>query len=327
MGALLDLTTEISVEQAVESFRQDVIAGLSAQRKTLPCKYFYDEAGSRLFEDICDLEEYYLTRTELSLLNQVIDDIAHRIGPDVTIIEPGSGAGTKIRLLLESLDSPQSYIPVEISKEALLQSVEALSAAFPDIEMQPIAGDFDQVFSRPDYFKASAAKKRVVFFPGSTIGNFDPVAALGFLKKIARTVGKGGGLLIGVDLIKDRHVLLDAYNDANGVTEAFNKNLLQRINNELQGEFELDAFAHRSIYSEDHNRIEMHLVSQYEQSVKVDGHRFAFRANESIHTENSHKYSVDSFRELAAGAGFGLVDCWRDDKNWFAVFYFEQQAL
>lgn len=256
-----------------------------------------------------------------------MDDIAARIGPDVTIIEPGSGAGTKIRLLLESLDSPQGYIPVEISREALLDSVATLSSAFPDLEMQPIAGDFDQVFSRPDYFSELAASKRVVFFPGSTIGNFDRVSALAFLQKIARTVGKGGGLLIGVDLIKDRDVLLDAYNDAGGITEAFNKNLLRRINNELQGGFSLEAFAHRSIYNEEHHRIEMHLVSRCEQTVGMDGHRFSFHADETIHTENSHKYSVDSFCNLAAGAGFGLVDCWQDDKNWFAVFYFEQQSL
>ncbi|MDX1695591.1 MAG: L-histidine N(alpha)-methyltransferase, partial [Ketobacteraceae bacterium] len=225
----------------------------------------------------------------------------------------------------DSLESPQSYTPVEISKEALLQSVAALSSAFPDIDMQPIAGDFDLVFSRPDYFSGVSSRKRVVFFPGSTIGNFDPVSAREFLKKLARTARKGGGLLIGVDLIKDRSVLLDAYNDSRGITAAFNKNLLQRINNELQGNFDLRAFNHRSLYNEDHDRIEMHLVSLTEQTVAIDGQAFHFDTNESIHTENSHKYSVDSFTGMAADAGFGLVDYWCDPKDWFAIFYFEVQ--
>ena len=323
MGALLDLTSATDSRQWLREFQQDVLTGLSAEQKTLPCKYFYDETGSQLFEAICDLDEYYVTRTEVSLLQNAVGDIAQCIGPEASIIEPGSGAGTKIRLLLDSLEAPRSYTPVEISRETLLQSVESLSAAFPDIAMRPIAGDFDQVFSEPDHFRQPEARKRVVFFPGSTIGNFDRTAALGFLRKLASVVGSGGGLLIGVDLIKDRDVLLEAYNDADGITAAFNKNLLRRINDELDGGFELDRFAHQSIYNENHHRIEMHLVSRCDQSVRVQQQDFRFAEGESIHTENSHKYSITSFAELAAAAGFTLREYWKDSRDWFATLYFE----
>lgn len=322
MGALLDLTESNQQQSTVEEFMREVVNGLSKPQKTLPCKYFYDEQGSRLFEAICELEEYYVTRTELALLKQIMQDIAAHVGPDAAVIEPGSGAGKKIRLLLDSLESPACYTPVEISKEILIRSVEELSASFPDIPMKPIAGDFDRVFSQPEHFNHQASKK-VVFFPGSTIGNFEHSAAQAFLKRLADSVGKGGGLLIGVDLIKEEEVLLDAYNDSQGITAAFNKNLLARINRELDGDFELDAFCHQSIYNQDKQRIEMHLISNKTQTVEIKDHNFCFAQGETIHTENSHKYSVATITKLAETAGFTRINHWCDDNEWFGTFYFE----
>ena len=328
MGALLDLTSQHAQQDHKAAFFMDVVAGLSQSQKTLPCKYFYDELGSQLFEKICELDEYYVTRTELQLLNQVVNDIATHIGPDAAIIEPGSGAGQKIRLLLDSLDSPRSYIPVEISKEILIRSVEELSASFPTINMRPIAGDFSNVFSNPHYLDHEQlnfrpAHKKVVFFPGSTIGNFETQEAIAFLKKLANSVGKGGGLLIGVDLIKDREILLDAYNDQQGITADFNKNLLRRINQELKADFDLAQFAHRSTYNEAKDRIEMHSISEQQQTINIDKHQFTFAVQETIHTENSHKYSLQSFAALASKAGFNLINVWTDDNQWFGIFYFE----
>jgi L-histidine N-alpha-methyltransferase len=323
MGALLDLTNDHHHVDANQALLEDVINGLSKHHKTLPCKYFYDDQGSKIFERICELDEYYLTRTELGLLNQVKSEIAEQIGPEALVIEPGSGAGQKIRLLLSSLVSPLGYSPVEISKNTLVQSVEDLGAQFPDIDMKPIAGDFAHVFSNPDYFAHEQAQKHVVFFPGSTIGNFESLDARRFLSKLANTVGGGGGLLIGVDLVKDRQVLLDAYNDSQEVTADFNLNILKRLNRELSCDFDIGNFQHQAIYNEELSRIEMHLVSRCKQSVCIEGNEFDFAKGESIHTENSHKYTLTSFKQLAQTAGFTLKKYWTDSNQWFGIFYLE----
>ncbi|HVL36550.1 MAG TPA: L-histidine N(alpha)-methyltransferase [Burkholderiales bacterium] len=290
--------------------KQDVIAGLSLPQKALPPKYFYDEAGSRLFERICRLPEYYLTRAELSLTREHIASIARFAGRGCQLVEYGSGESLKTRLLIRAL-RPSAYVPVDISPAALAGAAKRLARAFPWLRIVPVHGDF----SRPLDIPASRGR-RVVYFPGSTIGNLAPEEAHALL---SMTRGFAGRMLVGVDLRKDANVLHAAYNDARGVTAAFNLNLLARLNRELGADFRPAAFAHYAFYNAAEGRIEMHLVSLRRQNVRIGRHRFEFDVGESIHTENSYKYSVEGFRALAAAAGFAAKRTWTDRRQLFAL--------
>jgi dimethylhistidine N-methyltransferase len=289
---------------------EDVIAGLSLPQKALPPKYFYDAAGSRLFERICRLPEYYLTRAELALTRKNVASIARFAGRGCELIEYGSGESLKTRLLIRAL-RPSAYLPVDISEAALRGATQRLSREFPWLRIVPINGDF----SRPIELPASRAR-RVVYFPGSTIGNLTPEEAHAFL---SMTRGQATKMLVGVDLRKDANVLHAAYNDSRRVTAAFNLNLLARINRELGADFDLKRFAHYAFYNAALGRIEMHLVSLERQTVRIGRHRFAFDAGESIHTENSYKYSIEGFRALAAQAGFAGKKAWSDRNGLFAL--------
>ena len=298
-----------------DSFREDVIAGLSLPQKSLPPKYFYDAKGSRLFGAICRLKEYYPTRAELALTRRQIGAIARFAGRGNTLIEYGSGESVKSRLLIDAL-RPSAYIPVDISADALRSAAAKLRRGFAWLDIRPVHGDF----SRP--LKISMAQtrgRRVVYFPGSTIGNLTPEEAHGFLRMTRGQVGPRGAMLVGVDLKKDANVLHAAYNDAKGVTAAFNLNLLARINRELRGDFKLRRFRHYAFYNAPQSRIEMHLVSLVAQAVNVGSHRFSFEAGETIHTENSYKYSIEGFRALAANAGFRGEEAWLDPKGLFCL--------
>ena len=300
-------------------FLQDVVRGLSKEQKTLPCKYFYDERGSQLFTEICEQEEYYLTNTEIALLNKYGAEIAAITGQNACIIEPGSGAGEKIQLLLTALDEPDSYMPLDISEEILQASVETITNKFPALKVNPVKIDFTNDINLPECNASS--NKRLVFFPGSTIGNFNPEEASDFLQKLQQIAGPKGSLLIGVDLIKDKEVLEAAYDDKNGVTAEFNKNLLHRINDELNADFDITAFSHNAFFNDEKSRIEMHLTSEQEQSVKIQDNVFEFSEGETIHTENSYKYSVRSFTKLVEESGFAVVKVWQDENELFGLFY------
>jgi dimethylhistidine N-methyltransferase len=306
-----------AVPSGLDRFRADVLRGLRLSRKEIPCKYLYDERGSALFDEICELEEYYLTRTELAILRQHVADMARAIGPDCEIVELGSGSALKTRLLLEHLLEPRAYVPVDISAEPLVRSASELSRRFPRLRIIPVWEDFTGDFEMPDTGVSPA--RRVAYFPGSTIGNFPPASARRLLGSIARLVGRDGGLLIGFDLDKDESIVWPAYNDRLGVTSAFNLNLLARINRELDADFDVDAFAHRADYHRSQERVELSLVSLRAQQVNVAGHRFRFAAGEPIHTEDSYKYSVRHFARLAAGAGFAVERQWLDDNRYFCV--------
>ena len=286
------------------------MAGLSLPQKTLPPKYFYDAAGSRLFERICRLPEYYVTRAELALTRANIGAIARFAGRGCELVEYGSGESLKTRLLIRAL-RPAAYLPVDISAAALQKAAKQLAKDFRWLRVVPVLGDFSRPIELP-----RARAPRVVYFPGSTIGNLDPEEAHAFL---AMTRDQAGRMLVGVDLRKDANVLHAAYNDSRGVTAAFNLNLLARINRELGADFDLGRFSHYAFYNAAAGRIEMHLVSLARQSVRVAGHRFRFDRGESIHTENSYKYSVEGFRALAARAGYAGKKLWTDRKGLFAL--------
>ena len=305
-----------SEEEARENFARDVVAGLTAKRKTLRPKYFYDEEGSRLFEEITQVPEYYPTRTEIGILEEKGAAIAHLIPAGGALIEFGAGSSVKIRSVLRALDKLAVYVPVDISAEFLAGQAEALQEDFPKLKVRPVAADFTKPFELP----AEAREcPRVGFFPGSTIGNFDPPEAESFLRHAARILGPGAHMIVGVDLVKDRDVLRAAYNDADGVTAQFNLNLLRRINRELGGNFDLDCFEHRALFNENRSRVEMHLVSAKRQRVSVCGRAVEFERGETIHTECSYKYTISSFGDLARGAGWTQVESWTDERDYFSV--------
>ena len=299
-----------------DNFLDDVIAGLSLPQKTLPPKYFYDAEGSRLFERICRLREYYPTRAELSLTRQHLGEIARFAGEGCELIEYGSGESVKTRLLIERL-RPARYIPVDISEAALREAAWRLAREFPWLEIAGVVGDFSRPLKLPPY--RGARRRRVAYFPGSTIGNLAAGEAEAFLRMTRGQVGARGAMLVGVDLKKDANVLHAAYNDARGVTAAFNLNLLARINRELGGDFDLRRFRHYAFYNASLGRVEMHLVSLVKQQVRVSRSRFEFDAGETIHTENSCKYSIEEFRVLAAEAGFRGAKVWRDRRRLFSL--------
>jgi L-histidine N-alpha-methyltransferase len=300
-------------------FRADVWAGLEQPQKTLPCKYFYDARGSSLFEAICELPEYYPTRTELSIMDAYAAAMADQLGPGCLLVEYGSGSSRKTRLLLDRLRAPAGYVPIDISRAALAASTRALRAAYPGLAVLPVCADYTEPFELPRV--RTPVERCCVYFPGSTIGNFTPQKAQQFLARMARVAGPGGALLVGVDLRKAPAVLEAAYDDAAGVTAAFNKNLLVRINHEIGADFDLARFRHRAHYDERQGRVEMHLVSLCAQTVTVAGRRFAFEAGETIHTENSYKYGPGQFATLAAGVGLAVRALWTDAAQRFSVQY------
>ena len=308
------------IEPPTSDFLVDVIAGLSSEPRTLPCKYFYDERGAALFQEICELPEYYVTRTEIDILDRYRTEIASQLGPNIELIGLGTGAGTKTRILIEALEKPAVYIPVDISEKQLHESTALFRETFPDLEILPVCADYLQPVALPS--SRHKATRNVVYFPGSTIGNFEPDEAAMFLGRIAKVCCQNGGLLIGADLQKDRHILERAYNDTKGVTAQFNLNLLTRANRELGADFDLGRWRHRAIYNSSAGRIEMHLVSEIDQTVHVADYEFRFRSGEQIITEFSYKYTPESFTALARGAGFEFARMWTDDARLFGVFYF-----
>lgn len=305
-------------EPEKNTFLEDVLQGLQKEQKELPSKYFYDHVGSQLFEQICTLNEYYPTRTELTIMQEYIHEIVELLGPDCLLIEYGSGSSTKTRTLLDALQQPTAYVPIDISKEHLLNSAVSLAIAYPHLEVLPVCADYTSTFEIPSSIKPAQCK--VGYYPGSTIGNFDPEPANCFLQQIAQTC-QGGGLLIGVDLKKDFNILHRAYNDQQGVTALFNLNLLVRINRELGANFQLDQFQHYAFYNPRQSRIEMHLESLKNQVVQIGKTEFSFKLGESIWTESSYKYGLDDFAQLAAKAGFTLERAWIDAQELFSVQY------
>ncbi len=304
-----------------DSFARCITDGLSRTPKEIACKYFYDAEGSALFDAICALPEYYQTRTEVALLRRHAGEIAALVGAEAEIVEFGAGALRKVRILLDALDRPCGYTPIDISGAYLRDVVRRLAADYPKLNLRPMVADFTMPLHVP---AMAGAARRAGFFPGSTIGNFRPDAAMALLRRM-RDMLDGGGLLIGVDLIKDPALLHAAYNDAAGVTAAFNKNLLARANRELGADFDLDAFAHYAPYNPMAQRIEMYLVSLKRQSVQLSGRTMEFATGEAVHTEDSHKYSIESFREIAARAGFLPRAVWTDENRLFSIHWLESR--
>jgi dimethylhistidine N-methyltransferase len=314
--------TAIVIEPPVDAesaFARDVLHGLSAAPKSLPPKYFYDAAGSALFEAITQLPEYYLTRTELGILQASAPQIARLVPPNAALVEFGSGATTKARILLRAAATFAAYVPVDISAEFLGEEAIRLERDFPRLAVIPVAADFMAPFELPAQV---SLRPRIGFFPGSTIGNFEPPEAAALFCNVARVLGRGATLIIGIDLAKDEAVLNAAYNDAAGVTAKFNLNLLARINRELGADFDLASFHHRAFYNRERRRIEMHLQSARSQNVKVAGRTIAFRAGETIHTENSYKFTIEGFAAFAQRCGWTPRAVWTDPDRYFSVHAF-----
>jgi dimethylhistidine N-methyltransferase len=313
--------TVLDLEPVNADFLAEVVSGLSRSPRMLPCKFFYDERGADLFQKICELPEYYITRTETELLRRFAPEIAESIGPNAALIGFGTGAGIKTRMLLEHLRNPIAYIPVDISKQRLVDSAIELSHAMPALEILPVCADYLQELQFPKPLRKP--DHVAVFFPGSTIGNLEPAVAADFLRRVCKLCGQSGGLIIGVDLQKSRAVLEAAYNDGVGITAEFNLNLLVRANRELGADFDLGRWKHRAVYNENEGRIEMHLVSEGEQTVHLGGREFVFAAGEKIITEFSYKHTLEGFAHLAASAGFReAARVWTDPEQLFAIFHF-----
>ena len=314
------LVSFIDLNPATEDFMTAVHDGLSKPQKQLPCKFFYDERGSQIFEQICNLDEYYPTRTEIGILEDRLGEIVELVGRGAHLVELGSGASVKIRTLLSALPDLAQYTAIDISRDFLLQSAALLAQDYPDLDVAAVCADYTTNFQIPAPTNRRSSST-VVFFPGSTIGNFTPEDAKHFLERMAGILDPGSGLLIGVDLKKDPAILRAAYNDSKGVTADFNMNLLERINKELDADFDLDAFFHDAVYLEHHGRVEMRLISRKPQSVTIGRKTFDFEVGEHIHTENSHKFSLDEFRAICETAGFTTVESWADSESLFSVHY------
>jgi len=302
-------------------FLADALDGLSATPRTLPCKYLYDARGSELFEAICDTRDYYVTRADLALHDAHLAEIAGLIGPDAHVIEFGSGAGVKTRHLLAALESPRAYTPIEISEAALRASAAQLQQAFTNLDIEPLCADYTQPIDDSALELDPPARRRVMYFPGSTISNFEHGEALEFLARMARIIGKSGGVLIGVDLLKSEERLIKAYDDDQGVTAAFNLNLLHRMIRDLDAAIDVEAFRHEARFNSQLGRVEMHLVAKTDTEIGLAGQRFSFDAGESIHTENSHKYSIDGFTDLARSAGLRSEQVWTDPDGLFSMHW------
>lgn len=309
--------TQLFVQPLSRGIIDEVIEGLKSDPRTLPPKLFYDAVGAALFERICELPEYYLTRTELSILHSAVAEIAEMIGPRAALIEYGSGAGQKVRLLLDTLEDPRAYVPVDISARQLADVAESLAAEYPRVEIKPVCADYTARFELPSL--PAGVNRRVAFFPGSTIGNFHPAHAAAFLSRVRTLIGSNGMLLLGVDRVKNHDVLHAAYNDAEGVTARFNLNLLERIVRETGAQIDVGSFEHHAFFNADASRIEMHLRSRVDQVCVVGDERIAFNAGETIWTESSYKYSDELFEALIAAAGFETARLWTDEDNKFWV--------
>jgi len=308
----------LSPSTSSDGLLKEIVSGLRKSKKELPTKLFYDEKGSQLFDEICLLEEYYLTRTEIHIMEENIDAIVELIKDSCILIEYGSGNSTKTRCLLDHLPDLAAYLPVDISKDYLNNSVEALKKSYPHLEINPILADYNQPIQTPETIGLA---RKLAYFPGSTIGNFTPDQAIEFMQNIARVVGQGGGFLIGVDLIKDTEVLHKAYNDVRGITAEFNLNILTHINELFSATFRIENFKHFAFYNEEANRIEMHLISELDQTVDVGDETFNFNKGENILTEVSYKYSLIGFADLAFQAGFDVKKVWTDPNNYFSIQY------
>lgn len=304
----------------LDNFRDAVLEGLAQRQKRIPCRFLYDARGSDLFEAICETPEYYPTRTEIAILRERAAEIATLIGPDATLIEYGSGAGQKVKLLLEAMERPRAYAGIEVSREILTRATDDLALAWPKLDVVAICADFLTPISLPPSLRRGEGR-RVAFFPGSSIGNFTPVEATRFLAQCRAMVGPGGGMVIGIDLKKDTARLDAAYNDAAGVTAAFTLNLLERVNRELGGDFDTTRFAHHAKYDETTGRVAIHIRSLADQTATVAGRRFHFAKGEGIHTEDSWKYAVSDFQMLARDAGYTPRACWTDRDRLFSVHY------
>jgi dimethylhistidine N-methyltransferase len=307
----------------LSDFGRELFEGLSRSPRSISPKFFYDVAGSQLFDRICDLPEYYPTRTEIRILTECAPEIAAQIGPNADVVEFGAGSLTKVRLLLDALHAPRRYVPIDISGEHLEAAAQRLRADYPRIAVQPVVADYTMPLVLPSL--GEGLGQRVGFFPGSTLGNFSPEEALAFLQ-LAQRLLRGGGLLLGVDLVKDPARLHAAYNDAQGVTAAFNLNLLRRANRELGTDFDLEGFTHAAFYNAPLRRIEMHLVSRRAQSVRLDGQRFDFEEGETIHTENSYKFTAPGLHALAVKAGLRPTAVWTDPERLFSVHWLQSPA-
>ncbi len=316
-------TRAVANRQGQDDFAVDVLAALASRPSVLSPKYFYDEKGSALFDRICQLPEYYPTRTELLLLAAHADEIADQIGPGAEIIEFGAGSLQKIRLLLDALRNPLRYVPIDISGAHLAASAGALQRSYPDLAVRPVVADYTADMSWLE--QIDGAVRRIGFFPGSTLGNLNPAQALAFLKRVSRGL-QGGALLLGVDLVKDPSVLHAAYNDSKGVTAAFNLNVLARANRELDADFDLVQFAHSAFYNSSLRRIEMHLMSLRTQWVQVCGQSFVFEEGETLHTENSYKFTINGLHALAARAGFLPGKFWIDPHKQFCLQWLQAPA-
>ncbi len=298
----------------------EVLEGLSKNQMELSCKYFYDEKGSALFDEICELDEYYPTRTELQIMKDNVEEISSELGDNILLVELGSGSSIKTRLLLEHLTNIAAYIPIDISSEHLLRTAENLRSDFPKINIYPLDADYNKHFQLPEI--SEVFNRIVVYFPGSTIGNFTPKQAKNFISRIAGILSRNGALLIGVDLKKDKKILESAYNDDKGVTAEFNLNILERLNNEIDSNFNVNNFAHLAYYNENAGRIEMHLKCLEKQNVRIDGVRMTFDKGDDILTEYSYKYTLKEFEELVSD-NFIVKKVWVDENNLFSLQYLE----
>ena len=317
---------EAAAVAARGAFAQDVLDGLARPRKSIPSTWLYDLRGSQLFEQITTLDEYYPSRNEEALLQRALPHIALACGRDALVIELGSGSSRKTERLLAALEAPAAYVPLDISAEFLAQAVQGLHGRFPQLPLHPLVADFADAASLRDALACVAALhggRRLVFFPGSTIGNLLPQAAMALLEELGRAMGRGSLLAVGADATQDPALLLPAYNDRDGVTAAFNRNLLVRVNRELDGDFDLSDFEHQARWNAAEHRIEMHLVARRALSVQVLGRRFAFDAGESIHTEHCHKHTLLRFRALARHAGWAHRDFWMDSVSCYALHLLE----
>lgn len=317
-------TSYLDLEPQTHTLLSEVLVGLSKHQKTISPKYLYDKEGSEIFEKICELADYYPTRAEKEILVNSAQEMAELIGPHALMIEPGSGAGEKVRYLLKHLKDSAGYVPIEISREILLRMTRELIEEFPGLHVTPVCADFTEDIQLPLTVESRTAKK-VIFFPGSTIGNLHPEEAVDFLMQYGEMLESGGGFLIGADLKKDSQILKRAYDDSEGVTAEFNLNLLKRLNREVGASFDLNNFEHEAFYNERLGRVEMHLKSKIGQLVRVNRTVFRFHEGETIHTENSYKYTVPEFSELCAHAGLTLQKYWQDSRKMFCVYYFEKE--
>jgi dimethylhistidine N-methyltransferase len=301
-------------------FEDDVINGLSQVQKTIPCRWLYDERGSELFEDITVQPEYYPTRTETGILSQYAAEIADHVGPHSTVVEYGAGASVKTRILIDALEELSTYIPIDISAEFLQTSAASLQEDYPDLNIEPVVADFLSTVDLPEKSDGGA---RVGFFPGSTIGNLESLEITGFMQRAREDLGAGAQFVLGADLKKDPNILIPAYDDSAGITSEFNLNLLRRINGELDANFDVASFNHEARWNNDDARIEMHLVSERDQSVEISGKKFDFRQGETIHTENSRKFEIDALKTLIGQCGWQMADSWVDKDSLFSVLLFK----